>query len=167
MTRRFAPLPTAILIVFALTNVWLIAILADLAFAAPDVEGEKVNWNPPLSASSWEEPSLRPIAAYPQTLAHPIFFKSRAPYVPPPPPPPPVAVAAPPPPIVVPDLAVGGIFIRGSLRKAYLFKKTDPSGTWFKLGENVVGWELDAVDARGVTLEKEGRNIRLQLYPEK
>jgi hypothetical protein len=111
--------------------------------------------------------SPRPISAYGQTLAKPVFFKNRLPHVPPPPapqPPPKPAVAQLPAP-VDPGLVLGGIMITNGVRKAYVYKKGDSRGTWLSEGDAIMGWKLEALDTMNAKLQQAGRSIELQLYP--
>jgi hypothetical protein len=134
-----------------------------------DVSVPKIEWTPRLSTSAERLASATPLNAYQQTTAHPIFFKTRQPFVPLPPPPPPAPPpppkANPPPPAIVdPGLAVGGVIIGGGTKKAYLFRKADRIGSWLAEGEEITGWKAQAIDSGSATLQKDGRNIELPLY---
>jgi hypothetical protein len=168
MTLRIAPLAAAGLAGLAGVNIWLLTVIAAgvtgddaAAIAAPA-------WNPPLPGTGAGTPLARPINSYRETLVHPVFFKTREPYVPPPPAPPtPAALPKPaaPPPIVDPGLIVGGIIMNRNVRKAYVYSKSDPRGTWVSEGESLAGWKVKAIDAGGVKLQQQDRTIDLQLYP--
>jgi hypothetical protein len=169
MSVRIAPLAAAGLVALAAVNAWLIGIvLADpnadepAGIAAPA-------WNPKLSDAGTA--AAKPIGSYRQTLAQPVFFKTREPYVAAPraaPPPTPAVVAKPPPPVIVdPGLAVTGIIISPGVRKAYLHGKTDAHGSWVSEGESLTGWKVQTIDSGGVKLQQQDRTIELQLYPGK
>jgi hypothetical protein len=166
MTIRVAPLAAAGLSALVGINAWLLAVVA--AGIAPDDQAAvaPVDWKPNLSVSADGMAVRKPIDAYKQTLAHPVFFKSREPYVaPPPPPPPPPNVVAPPPVAVDPGLVLGGVMINRGNKKAYLFSKADPRGTWVSEGEMFLGWTIQSVDHAGARLQQQGRAIELLLYP--
>jgi hypothetical protein len=113
--------------------------------------------------------TLKPILAYELTLAHPIFFKSREPFVAPVKPAAPSAAmsASPPAPVFVdPGLILGGILMNGGLNKVYLSRKTDPGGAWVMQGESFVGWKVRSIESGRTKLEKDGHVIDLWLYPE-
>ena len=165
MSRRITPLAAAALAALAGINVWLLTII----FAA--ASGEEAQpvaapaWEAKLSASGRDGTAAKPIGTYRQTLAQPVFFKSREPYVAPPPPPPtpptPAAMPKAPAPVVVdPGLTVGQ-----GVRKAYLQGKSDPHGSWVSEGETLTGWKVQAIGADGVKLQQQDHTIELQLYP--
>jgi hypothetical protein len=102
-------------------------------------------------------------------LAHPIFFKSREPFVAPAKAaaPPAAVPASPPAPVFVdPGLILGGILMNEGLNKAYLSRKTEPDGAWVTQGESFVGWKLRSIEPGRTKLEKDGHVIDLWLYPE-
>jgi len=169
MNLRIAPLAAAGLALLLGANVWLIAII----FAGATSEEPL-----PVAAPAWEAKfsgvgrgaAAKPIGAYREMLAQPVFFKSREPYVPPRPTPPspvPAVVAKPPPPVVDPGLAVSGVIIAEGVRKAYVHGKSDPHGNWVSEGESLTGWKVQAIDAGGVKLQQQDHTIELQLYPAK
>lgn len=134
-----------------------------------DVSLPTIEWTPKLSTSAERLINITPLNAYPQTTAHPIFFKTRHPFVPPPPPPPPAPPPAPraspsPPPVVDPGLAVGGVIISGGTKKAYLFRKADKAGSWLAEGEEIMGWKVQSIDSGGAKLQKDERAVELPLY---
>src|SRR5262249_18010339 len=102
---------------------------------------------------------------YAQTLTRPIFFKTRAPFVPAPPPAAAVAPVAAPPPVVDPGFVLGGVTITPAIKKAYLATRANPTGNWVSEGEDFLGWTVAAIDDGGVRLQQHGRSIELRLYP--
>jgi hypothetical protein len=64
-------------------------------------------------------------------------------------------------------LALGGITIARGVRKAYLFTRTDPNGTWVNEGESFMGWKVEAVDSMSTKLQQQGRTIELELYAQR
>jgi len=110
----------------------------------------------------------RPIADYQQTLARPLFYKTREPFVAPPLPPPPVQAPKPVPQVLVdPGISVGGIMISGPAREAYLVRKPDPHGAWVREGEDFMGWKVQSISAGSAKLQQSDRTIELQLYAER
>ena len=54
--------------------------------------------------------------------------------------------------------------ITGGAKKAYLFRKTDRTGSWLAEGEEILGWKVRSIDSGGAKLQKDGRDIELLLY---
>jgi hypothetical protein len=169
MRLRIAPWRAIVLAGLASLNVGLAAIAAAASLSGDAPAPARVDWTPPVATTGTAPPDIKPIAHYSQTLAHPIFFKTREPYVPPPPaPPPPPPIMRPPPAVVAdPGLMLGGIMVMQGVRKAYLSRRTDPSGTWVAHGEDFMGWKIQAIDAAGIVLGNGDRKIDLKLYPER
>jgi hypothetical protein len=166
MRLRVAPLTVAGLLALGAINAWLLT----LAVRGRDT----VNRDPVMnlaSSLSLDEtngapPANRPAAVYRETLAHPVFYKSREPFIPPPPPPPPTAAKPAPPPVPAdPGIMLGGVAINGTVRKAYLFSKTNPQGTWVSLGETFIGWTVHAIEPGAAKLKQSDRELAVELYP--
>jgi hypothetical protein len=163
MRLRVAPLNALVLVILGAANAWLLTVLLR--------DAEIDAWQPPASMTplpnlteSANGPSVTKPAAHAQTLAHPVFFKSRLPYVPPPPAPARAAPKpAPPPAPVDPGIAMGGVAIDGVLRKAYLFSKSASQGAWVSEGENFMG-SVQSIDATSARLGQADRLLDLQLY---
>jgi hypothetical protein len=138
---RIAPLTATSLAVLAALNAWLLAVVIEGPVTGETMAGATAEWTPNVPQSGALLPKLKPPSAYTQTLARPIFFKSREPYVRPTPAPTPVpkAVVAPPPVLADPGLALGGIMITDDARKAYVFNKADSRGTCLSEGETILG----------------------------
>jgi hypothetical protein len=169
MKQRTAPWRTIVLAGLVSLNIGLAAIAASALLSSDAPASARIDWTPPIATAGAAPPDARPIARYLQTLARPIFFKAREPFVPPPPaPPPPPPTMRPPPPVVVdPGLILGGIMVMQGARKAYVFRKTDPSGTWVADGQDFMGWKIQMIDAAGVVLGNGERRIDLKLYPDR
>ena len=119
-----------------------------------------------MSSSGEKVPAAKPIDAYREILARPIFFKSREPFVPAPPPPPPVVAAMPPPVVADPGLVLGGVLIKNGVKKAYVFSRANAgAGAWISEGQDFMGWSITSVSGAGAKLEQQGRSIDLRLYP--
>jgi len=103
------------------------------------------------------------IAALGRTLAAPVFFKSRSPYIPPPPATvaPAVMVAAAPPPTVT----VSGIVIDQHVKKALLITPVDNNGAWLCEGDQVMGWKVETITSAGVSLRQNSSKIDVRMYP--
>jgi hypothetical protein len=168
MIRGIAPLTAIGLLSLGGISVLALTLTAAEVLHDDDVAATKVEWTPKLSTSAERLTGGTPLNAYQQTIARPVFFKTRQPFVPPPlppPPPPPAARPAPPPPPPAdPGLAVGGIIINGDVQKAYLFRKADRTGSWLAKGEEIMGWKVQSIDSGGAKLQKDGRDIELPLY---
>ncbi|MGJ4946776.1 hypothetical protein [Bradyrhizobium sp. HKCCYLS20291] len=119
----------------------------------------------PLAMSLAGIAGQRPAEAYSDILAHPVFHRSREPFVPPPPAPPPAPVIPPPVVAVDPGLAVGGVMINRGKSKAFLLSRSGAGGMWVDERDTFQGWQVKSIDAAGVRIEQGGRAIELQLYP--
>jgi hypothetical protein len=161
-----SPLGAAGLSIVLGLNIWLLAAIATEVVSDRAVNTDKVDWNLNLAASVGNVASRKPIEGYRQLLEHPVFFKSRAPFVPVPKPPPPVLIAAPPPPVVDPGLVLGGVMIKSDVKKAYVFSRAGTSGAWTSEGDEFMGWQIRSINRTGVKLEQKDRSIDLQLYPQ-
>jgi len=169
MKPRVAPWRAIVLTGLVGLNVGLAAIAASALLSDDAIAPTHVDWKPPIATDGTAPPDPKPITHYLQTLAHPIFFKTREPFVPPPPAPPPLPPTrtSPPPVVADPGLMLGGIMVMRGVRKAYVFRKTDPSGTWVAHGEDFMGWKVQTIDASGIVLGNGERKIDLKLYPER
>ena len=165
MIRRIAPLPAAGLLALTCLNAWLLMLVVEESVRTDDVAVGKFDWTPTFTVSAKGIPDTKPIAAYQQILAHPVFFKSREPFVAPPPRPPPAPAPVAMPVVADPGVSLGGILIAHDTRKAYLLRKTAPAGTWVSQGEDVQGWKVQSVEPGSVKLRNGDRAIELQLYP--
>jgi hypothetical protein len=166
MTWRVSPFRAVVLSIASGVNAWLLLAVA-AEFASSDLAViEKTVWNPQLSSGGDGAPTARPIDAYREILARPIFFKSREPFVPAPPPPPPVVAAMPPPVVVDPGLVIGGVLIKDGVKKVYVFSRANAgAGAWISEGQDFMGWSIRSVSGAGAKLEQQGRSIDLRLYP--
>jgi hypothetical protein len=166
MRLRISPLVLAGLALLAAINGCLLLGAIKEVMSA-DLSGpDKVEWKPRLPDLDAGEAPITTAALHPQILAHPIFSKSRLPFVPPPAPP---AKPAPPPPVVFidPGFVIGGVMIKGEIKKAYLLRKSDRNGTWVGEGEDFVGWKVQSISTGAATLEKDSRTIEVRLYAER
>jgi hypothetical protein len=168
MRLPISPLAMMALLGLGAIDLWLAAVAVDTMTAGDEAAPATFQWTPKLAATAEgaakAKAETKPSEAYGEILAHPVFFKTRTPFVPPPPPPPPPPpqIAAPPP--VDPGLALGGVTIARGVRKAYLFTRTDPKGTWVNEGESFMGWTVEAVGSTSTKLQQQGRTIELELY---
>jgi hypothetical protein len=165
MMTRMTPLTAANLLALGCLNVWLLAIVLSAEGPANQAAPSHATWTPKPSDSTGGQSQRNPASAYRETLARPIFYRSREPFVPAPPPPPPAPQSvAPPAPAANPSIALGGVIINGVLRKAYLFSRGSPQGMWVGEGDNFMGWTVAAIDAGSAQLKQAGRTIDVQLY---
>jgi hypothetical protein len=164
MKLGMPPLALMCLLALGSANAWLLnVILSELEPIAQPVlaSGERTGAiGVPITVSLRQSP----LSAYGQALAHPLFFKTRSPYVPPP-----TALSKPnpPPAVAVPDpiLSVAGIIIDDKLKKAYLIKQNEPQGAWVTEGEVVQGWTVQTITPSGIAVKQNQRTIEFALYP--
>jgi len=165
MKWRMAPLGAIGLLIVVGINAWLLtAILTEIWSDNPAATG-KADWRVSLPASAGSIANRKPLEAYRQILAQPVFFKSREPFVAAPPPPPPAVKPVPAPVAVDPGLVLGGVMIKNDIRKAYVFSRASTTGAWIGEGSDFMGWQLKSINATGAKLEQNGRLLELQLYP--
>lgn len=147
-------------------NVWLLLATVQQVMSADQVETAQPGWTPQLPRLEDAQALTTATAAHREILVHPIFSRSRAPYVPPAPPAP---KSGPPPPAVFidPGLVLGGVIVNGTVKKAYLFQKTNQSGAWVAEGDEFVGWRVQSITPEVARLEKETHVIEVRLYPER
>lgn len=158
------PLGAIGLFILVSINIWLVISIATVIMSN-DLAADRVDWNVNLKASVGSVVDRKPIGAYQQILARPVFFKSREPFLPSPPPPHPAMKAAPVPVAIDPGLVLGGVMIKHDIRKAYVFSKANVGGLWISEGSDFMGWELKSINGGGAKLERQGQSIDLQLYP--
>jgi hypothetical protein len=161
---RTPPLILLGLALLAAANVWLLLMAVQQATSEDQTAAEEPAWTPRLQGSEDARTQTTATVSYQEILAHPIFSRSRAPYVPSAPPapkpnPPPAA-------FIDPGLVLGGVMVNGTTKKAYLFQKTDKSGAWVGEGDDFVGWKVQSITADAAKLQKEAHVIEVRLYPE-
>ena len=114
---------------------------------------------------------LPSIDALKQTRDRPLFSPSRRPPLaaaPPPPPPAPVAVAKAPPLAPPADqLVLTGIVLGQDTRVAVLRNDLTHEIHRVRRGERVDGWSVEEIELRSVVLSKDGRPMKLELFPDK
>jgi hypothetical protein len=145
-------------------NVFLLAVILTSFGEDLAIISDGGGWNAGLSAPIGSAFTRKPIDAYKQVLAKPVFFKSREPFVTLLPRSS-VVAAAPPPPMVDPNIVLGGVLISEDTRKAYVFSRNGTGGEWIVEGGEFLGWHIGAISEGGAKLEQAGRAIDLQLYP--
>ena len=166
MRSRIAPLTAAGVLALAAVNAWLLTIVT---LNGETQENEPVPGVAPylnVTEATGGLIATRATAAYRETLAHPVFYKTRQPFVPSPPIPPPATpnTAALPAP-ADPGIALGGVAINSDLKKVYLFSKANSLGAWVREGETFMGWTVQSVGPEGAKLRQANRELRLDLYP--
>jgi len=165
MKRHITPLGATGLAAVLAVNAWLVSVIVTELGSDVQAIPEKVDWNVSLAGADSTIANRKPIDTYPQILEHPVFFKSRSPFVPPPPPPPRPPAVAPPPAAIDPGLALGGVVMNQDVRKAYVFSKAGATGAWTSEGDEFMGWRVRSINGSGAKLEQSGRSIDLLLYP--
>jgi hypothetical protein len=115
--------------------------------------------------------ALPPLDALPQTRARPLFTPSRRPpvsAVPAPAPPPAAVVQAPAPSPTRPadQLVLTGIVSGQDTRVAVLRDAQTSEIHRAQRGEKVIGWSVVEIEPRSVLLRKEGKTLKLELFPD-
>ena len=164
MAGRLTPLAAAGLVSLGVIDALMLAALIWSQTGEPAAVAP-LEWKPNVSASDDAPWATKSMAAYALVLAHPIFFKTRDPFVPAPPPRPPPQPVAPPPPAEDPGISVAGVLISGPIRKVYLMSRSDTLGTWVREGEKYDGWTVRSVTAGDAKLQRDERSLELSLYP--
>lgn len=166
MIARMSPLAAVGFLALVSMNAWLISVMIDENGPDDSIATGSLGAQPKIQSIGDASVATKSLASYSQTLEQPIFSKTRTPFVPPPPPPPaPLPSATPPQVHTDPGLVLGGVMVNGKLRKAYLFTKANPQGTWVDEGENFMGWKVRSVHSTTATLQQQSRKIELHLYP--
>jgi hypothetical protein len=162
---RTPPLVLLGLVLLAAANIWPLLMAAQQATSGDQFAAEGPGWTPRLARLEDARAQTTATVSYQEILAHPIFSRSRAPYVPSAPPAP---KPSPPPAVFIdPGLVLGGVMVNGAIKKAYLFQKTDKSGAWVGEGDDFVGWRVQSITADTAKLQKETHVIEVRLYPER
>jgi hypothetical protein len=164
MRLRVAPLPAVALVGLGALNGWLIMIVLGAEEVTVQEPPASVAPSSDLSEKESGLSNVKPVHAYVETLAHPLFYKTRAPYVPPPPTSPAASKTDAPPMPIDPGIAVGGVVLDGVLKKAYLFKKGGATGSWVSEGETFMGWKVESIEPGSSKLQQAGRILVLHLY---
>lgn len=115
-------------------------------------------------------PDLR--AEMGETLARPLFHRTRRPFAPPPPPPveavfveeeaPPIM--EPEPVEMPPELALAGVSLAKSGNRALLGLLSGAEVRWYGLGEAIEGWRVETITEAAVVLADGDRRLTLPLY---
>jgi hypothetical protein len=162
MRSRTSPLTLSGLVLLAAVNGLLLLAAAKQVISDGSAATEDVGWTPRLQKLDATETQTTTAEIHQEILFHPIFSRSRVPFVPPPrapkPAPPPTAVS------IDPEFVLGGIMINGETKRAYLMQKTNHNGAWVGEGEEFIGWKVQSINTGGAKLQKESRIIEVQLY---
>jgi hypothetical protein len=110
----------------------------------------------------------KPLAAYPQTAAQPLFFEGRRyPVRPKEVVKPEVPVAVPPPtPVKVTDVSgvkLRGIIVAPGVSRAFI-EIAPKAAEWLRIGDNVEGWKLQTIDQDKVALVNGLQTATIELY---
>jgi hypothetical protein len=166
MRRRIAPLTAAGLILISGINAGLLALLMRQEESQAQQILADSESSPILSSAAILPVTPKRFNSYPETLAHPVFHKTRLPYTPPPPAPAPAAAKPAAAPVIIdPGLVLGGVTMDGSLKKVYVFSKGNPEGAWISEGEAFLGWTVQSIDSDTAKLKQGTRTLSLDLYP--
>ncbi|WP_456712905.1 hypothetical protein [Bradyrhizobium sp. USDA 4353] len=156
-----------VLVVLACLDLLLAARFATLSMGEEGSTSGRGAWDAPVPSAIASVAGRQPVETYAEILHHPVFQRSREPFVPPPPAPPsPLPIVAPPPASTDPGLLVAGVVINRGNSKAYLLSKVGGgAGSWIIENETFQGWRVTSIAPSGVRIEQAGRAIELQLYP--
>lgn len=136
---------------------------ADLMRSPIDVAAPHQVWAPSNAAYPVPTVKERPLGAFPQTLARPIFFEGRRfpqteAVVPKPPP------APPPRPIVAPDqFRIFGIVTHGEARRA-LIQGPSVLLDWYTEGAKLQEWTLTRIENNSIFLSFGDQSAELRLF---
>ncbi len=164
---RISPIAAAGLLALIGFNLSAIAWLAQIDAQDNTLQIMPIKWTPESrSAATQGQLTGKTENAYSETLARPVFFKDRRPFVSPPPPPPPrpVALVVAPPPVTNPGLGIAGIAITENGKQAFVTSATSKDGSWVREGEDVMGWRVARITGDSVTIQKAQQSIELPLY---
>ncbi|ARN82223.1 hypothetical protein [Methylocystis bryophila] len=160
--KRLSPLMLATLSLLSVTTtlsaLFFLRALIGWDLVAPSAIAD---WRPP-SASFLNSSESKAPPTDTETLARPVFAKSRRPI--------PKAAATPaqetqsagPPPAVT----VQALVLSSGGWRAYLAGRGDNKGDWYQTGQIVDGWTISEIHATDLTLKSGERTEILSLYPE-
>ena len=149
-----------------LMNWHLMSLEIDISPAAPDAAADAVPLFP-LEEPAGVSAEARQ-AAFPETLARPLFRASRRPFeAPAPKAAAPARTAAPTRVAALPDdLALVGIMKEGDQAgRALIRLGLSPTGQWVEVGHVLDGWRLTRIEPGGILFEADGQQHRLTLFP--
>lgn len=134
----------------------------------------------PAHQSQWRAPKLEagpllrlpPADAFVQTLARPLFWKSRRPYEAPPTDTlknatkenPSIATATRAQAAINTDITLSGLYRADGRKKALLASRTSPEGKWLEAGDQIDNWTLSSIDDESVSLQSNDQTLKLPLY---
>lgn len=166
MTRsRTPPLVLFGLSLLAAANAWFLIMVAQQTMFEDQVAAEEPGWTPRLSSLENDRTQTTTTVSHQEILAHPIFSRSRTPYVPPAAPAP--KSASPPLAFTDPGFVLGGVMVNGTIKKAYLLQKAEKSGAWVGEGDDFIGWRVQSITTDAARLQKETHVIEVLLYPQR
>jgi hypothetical protein len=166
MRLRTSPLVIACLAVLGACNVYLIFAIVQAMTSVDRTSTDDASWTPRLARPDNAETQTRLAIPDQIILRHPVFSRSRAPFVPPPPPAPKARVVGAPV-FTDPGFVLGGVMLNGEAKRAFLLRKGNQIAAWAAEGDDVEGWKLQSITAETATLQKESHVIELRLYPER
>lgn len=159
---ELAALRPATRVLIAGLSGWIILVILVSVAAVISVQMSAVTlpewWGTSLSPSS--SATARPAAGFENIVRRPLFARSRqgVSQVSAPMPVPPPASSA-----LDPDVTLRGVFMNGTLAKAFLLSSQSPLGAWVQAGEEVAGWRVVAVERGQVVLEGQGQRLVVPL----
>jgi len=163
MRPPIAPFRAIALLVGLVVNAALLICIGMEVMSDGSTDIDKPDWKADLTGSIANPAVRKPLEKYAVIFTHPVFFRTRAPYVAPPAAPPPMTAPL----VIDPGFVVTGVIITNGVSEAYISSKASPGagGTWTREGEAFLGWQIRSINADGVKLEQNGRSLEVQLYP--
>lgn len=159
---------------FALASFCLWAGFGGLARTDTSAATALAEWTPDLKSPDLAGAPVLANASFPETLARPLFSRTRKPPEARPPEPavaqPPQPIAAAPPEIQALSMdgfVLKGIFIDEERQLALLQTPAAPQGVWLATGAAVEGWTVSRIEKQAVALEANGQARKLTLYVDK
>jgi hypothetical protein len=149
---------TRFLIVGLIAWVGLTALATVIAVASVELSTMSFSAWLGAPASAFPNSEIRSRAGFDNILQRPLFARNRQAVA--------AAVSAPPPPLPVmldQNITLKGVFINGTLAKAFVISSQNPVGAWVQANEEVAGWRVVAVKPDRVLLGARDEKLTIQL----
>ena len=142
---------------------WIVLVFLVTTAAVVTVEMSTVSLPDWLGAPSAAARGVaaRPPAGFENIVQRPLFSRSRQGVAPASAP---VLAAAPTPSVLDEDITLKGVFISGTLAKAFLLSSQNPLGVWVQVDEDISGWKVVSVQPDQVLLQGRSETRTVQLH---
>ena len=64
-----------------------------------------------------------------------------------------------------PELSVVGVSVGPQVARALVVESLSPNPSWFEVGMDIDDWTISQIDSGGLSLKRDGRQIRYDMYP--